>query len=331
MQRAIAKAFTCCFINIYRVYDHDLTYGSIHPPCCYHSGQILHSKICSGIVSLPKSLRSIYHTSTMKIFVTVAATLAACAQTISADVSAGPTWGYHTRDANMIDSANWASEWDSCGGVRQSPIDIAISGMCGKGEAVPLKFGGSCSTYNLAEPHEPLEVDVVGGDCTVSVKDATYNMLQFHLHAPSEHTINGKALDASIHFVHASEDGDLLVVGILLEISAKSDPWLAPLLDALETVSSASQTDALTVELESYSKLIVDASQNSSVYNYPGSLTTPSCNETVDWWVVEKAVKISSIDFGRLHQDLVEYEITDNGNNARPAQPLNGRTVTRYN
>ncbi|OWY99645.1 Carbonic anhydrase, partial [Phytophthora megakarya] len=49
-----------------------------------------------------------------------------------------------------------------------------------------------------------------------------------------------------------------------------------------------------------------------------------------DWWVVSNPIKISSRDFGRLHQDLVEYHITDNGNNARPVQPLNGRNVVRY-
>ncbi|ETM57040.1 hypothetical protein L914_00083, partial [Phytophthora nicotianae] len=52
---------------------------------------------------------------------------------------------------------------------------------------------------------------------------------------------------------------------------------------------------------------------------------------TADWWVVQNPITISSVDFGRLHQDLLEYHITDNGNNARPVQPLNGRKVTRYN
>ena len=38
--------------------------------------------------------------------------------------------------------------------------------------------------------------------------------------------------------------------------------------------------------------------------------------------------KIVLID--RIHLDLLEYHITDNGNNARPPQPLNGRVVSRY-
>ena len=73
------------------------------------------------------------------------------------------------------------------------------------------------------------------------------------------------------------------------------------------------------------------ASKIGGIYNYPGSLTTPGCDGTVDWWVVQNPIMISSTDFGRLHKDLLEYQITDEGENARPVQPLNGRVVVRYN
>ncbi|KAG7392527.1 hypothetical protein PHYPSEUDO_000215 [Phytophthora pseudosyringae] len=269
----------------------------------------------------------------MKFIVAVAAAVAACAVTVSAsDVSTGPAWGYRANDASMVHTSKWADHWEACGGVRQSPIDIVTTAKAGKGKKPPLSFSGSCPQYNLTDPDEPLEVDVIGGNCAISVNDATYNMAQFHLHAPSEHTLNGKALDGEIHFVHSSSDGSaLLVVGIFLKIGAKSDPWLSPVLDALETVNSTEHSEAIVVRLKSYTSLIKQTCKTGGIYNYPGSLTTPGCAETVDWWVVQNPIKISSIDFGRLHQDLVEYHITDNGNNARPAQPLNGRTVTRYN
>ena len=82
---------------------------------------------------------------------------------------------------------------------------------------------------------------------------------------------------------------------------------------------------------KSYSTMVRQAASIGGIYNYAGSLTTPGCEENADWWVVQNPIKISSIDFGRLHQDLVEYQITDDGDNARPVQPLNGRVVTRYN
>ncbi|KAG6584761.1 putative carbonic anhydrase [Phytophthora cinnamomi] len=270
----------------------------------------------------------------MKFIASISAIVAACALTVSADVSTGPVWGYRANDASMVHTSKWAEHWKACGGVRQSPIDIKTVAKSGKGKKSPLSFSGRCSQYNLTEPHEPLEVDNIGGNCVASVNKASYKMAQFHLHTPSEHTVDGKAHDGEIHFVHKSSDGSaLLVVGIFLDISPKSDEWLAPVLDALETVNSTahSENEAITVELKSYSNLIKKASRTGGIYNYPGSLTTPGCDETADWWVVQTPIQISSTDFGRLHQDLVEYHITDNGNNARPVQPLNGRTVTRYN
>lgn len=35
---------------------------------------------------------------------------------------------------------------------------------------------------------------------------ATYRLLQFHLHWPSEHTINGYSFPLELHLVHANED-----------------------------------------------------------------------------------------------------------------------------
>ena len=37
---------------------------------------------------------------------------------------------------------------------------------------------------------------------------ATYQLIQFHIHSPSEHTIDGKHTDAEIHFVFGYESGD---------------------------------------------------------------------------------------------------------------------------
>ena len=75
-------------------------------------------------------------------------------------------------------------------------------------------------------------------------------MKQFHLHAPSEHTLNGKPMDGGIHFVHSNNDGSaLLVVGIFLTIGPKSDGWLGPVLDALERVNSTERSNAVVVNL----------------------------------------------------------------------------------
>jgi carbonic anhydrase len=47
-----------------------------------------------------------------------------------------------------------------------------------------------------------------------------YNPLQFHFHAPSEHTIDGHLMDLEVHFVHTLTDDNnkYAVVGIFFDV-----------------------------------------------------------------------------------------------------------------
>ncbi|KUF84264.1 hypothetical protein AM588_10000659 [Phytophthora nicotianae] len=146
----------------------------------------------------------------------------------------------------------------------------------------------------------------------------------------SEHTLNGEHLDGEVHFVHSNTDGSaLLVVGVFLKAvdGGETDPWVASVLDALDTVSMNSTVGMSTT---SYADVINAAADAQGVFNYAGSLTTPACSEIVDWWVVKQPVKLSTTDLKRLQSQLKELPITDDGKNARPVHPLNGRVVTAY-
>lgn len=60
-------------------------------------------------------------------------------------------------------------------------------------------------------------------------------------------------------------------------------------------------------------------SSTSSYYTYLGSLTTPPCSENVTWIVLKKPEKFSQAQFEAFRRIL--------GNDFRPLQDLNGRTV----
>ena len=47
-------------------------------------------------------------------------------------------------------------------------------------------------------------------------------LLQYHIHTPSEHTFSGYQADLEIHFVHQGDDGKYTVIGILCDES--NDP-----------------------------------------------------------------------------------------------------------
>ena len=44
-----------------------------------------------------------------------------------------------------------------------------------------------------------------------------YSLVQFHFHAPSEHTLNGRHYPMEMHLVHKSDSGRLAVIGVFIE------------------------------------------------------------------------------------------------------------------
>ncbi|ETK97353.1 hypothetical protein F441_00092 [Phytophthora nicotianae CJ01A1] len=267
----------------------------------------------------------------MKLLAIITTLLTCAVSTVSvaADGVEAAEWGYKYNDFSMASPDQWSEHYPTCGGLKQSPVDLEISAGC-YGEPRPLTFTGACTEYNLTQTSETFKATVNNGSCVVSANNAAYNMLQFHLHAPSEHTLNGEHLDGEVHFVHSNTDGSaLLVVGVFLKAvdGGETDPWVASVLDALDTVSMNSTVGMSTT---SYADVINAAADAQGVFNYAGSLTTPACSEIVDWWVVKQPVKLSTTDLKRLQSQLKELPITDDGKNARPVHPLNGRVVTAY-
>ncbi|EEY66952.1 carbonic anhydrase, putative [Phytophthora infestans T30-4] len=240
----------------------------------------------------------------MKFFTAASPLIAACALTeitVSAQTTGAP-WGYKTNDPTMGGPAQWADHYPTCGGSRQSPIDITTT-TGGSLATRSLAFSGECANFNLTQATDTFVASVVGGSCAASANGASYSMAQFHIHAPSEHTLDGKPLDGEVHFVHSNADGSALMgVGVFRQVA-----------------------NAGTTDSGSYANVV--SSNAVRTYNYPGSLTTPGCDEIVDWWVVQQPMSISSADFTRLPTQRKELSVTDNGNNARPVLPLNGRTV----
>ncbi|KAL3808851.1 hypothetical protein ACJIZ3_000197 [Penstemon smallii] len=101
-----------------------------------------------------------------------------------------------------------------------------------------------------------------------------------------------------LHIVHTSLNGDIAVIGVLYNFGL-SDPFLARLSPYLRKVSHEEETG---VGILNPWETNFDGS---AYYRYIGSLTTPPCSENITWTVIKK---------GSM-------------GNARPIQPLNGRTV----
>lgn len=217
----------------------------------------------------------------------------------------GPAeWSY----AGETGPANWASldsDYATCAGPEQSPIDIVTEAADQETSTINLDYESVEGT--LKDTGKVLQMDLGGG--TVTIDGKAYDLIQFHFHTPSEHTIDGESYPAEVHLVHAAEDGMLAVIGVMFEEGEANE--------ALSTLWSA------LPNMEDSASMTFDASslfpEDGNTYTYDGSLTTPPCSEVVSWHVMATPVSISS--------EQLEALTTMHDNTNRPIQPLNDREI----
>lgn len=158
--------------------------------------------------------------------------------------------------------------------------------------------------------------------------ESEFEALQFHVHAPSENTINGQHMDLEIHFVHQYVGGGLGgVLSVMFDTEVGGD---AENLFINQLINGAWPSDGNKV---SNRAVFVDGFLTNSIdtdefWSFDGSLTTPPCTEGIKWTVLKKVQSISPSQLARFTSQWAG-DLTfagGNGNN-RAVQPRNGRDV----
>jgi len=203
-------------------------------------------------------------------------------------------------------------------GKSQSPIDIRNAEASKSAEIraaykpASLRIVHNIHTADVVNTGHSIQVNFPQGD-SLTIGDATYSLLQFHFHGPSEHTVNGKHFPMEMHLVHMSADKKLAVISVLIE-QGKANKAFDPIWANLPNKRG------IETHLEN---VIVDVEQlmpkNRSAYRYDGSLTTPPCSEGVKWIVVKDPVQLSEAQIKAFGAIVWK--------NNRPVQRLNGRKV----
>jgi carbonic anhydrase len=195
-------------------------------------------------------------------------------------------------------------------GLQQSPVDLTSALTVRMPSPVPRWTPATGAT--VVNNGHTLQVNLsnAGG---VTLDGKAYTLKQFHFHHPSEHTIDGKVFPLEVHLVHAAADGDLAVVGVMLEEGAVNGS-----LDPIWSVAPIHEGEVrVAAQIDPYTFLPSEA----GAYRYEGSLTTPPCSETVHWTVMAKPATASA---GQLAAFASLFPL-----NARPVQPLNRRYVLK--
>ena len=217
-------------------------------------------------------------------------------------------WGY----AGATGPDRWASldpAFSNCAeGRRQSPIDLTGYADA-PGEPLAFDYGGGAPEtigYDglfLHVRYAPGNRFVAGG--------AVSEVVQAHLHTPSEHLVDGDAFPVELHVVHQYAEG-YAVIGVLFEPGAPS-PFVQAFIDGVPP-RGAEAAAGPAFDLAA----LVPA--DPAHYRYDGSTTTPPCVEPVDWYVLRERRTVSPEQAARLRA-------LHGGANARPVQPLGDRRI----
>ncbi|MCW3478139.1 carbonic anhydrase family protein [Neisseriaceae bacterium JH1-16] len=217
----------------------------------------------------------------------------------------GPQWDYqHTGDWGTL-----RADYQLCKlGQTQSPVDIRGARSA---KLAPLRLDYQPGQAELLNNGHAIELKPAAGN-RLTLADGGFELLQLHFHTPSEELIEGKRYPLVAHLVHKNAKGELAVVAVLFE-QGRDNPALAPLLAALPEQAGTSRP--LAAPFDPAALLPTQR----GYYAYTGSLTTPPCSEGVRWQVFKQPVELSERQLAAFQR---LYPM-----NARPVQPLNGRTV----
>jgi|GEM_PF-110122 len=224
-----------------------------------------------------------------------------------ASASEGVHWSYEGNTG----PAYWgvlSPDYALCAsGQSQSPIDIPPSAATNPAD---LGLTYNPSALNIFNNGHTIQVNYDPGSA-LKIDGDTYELVQYHFHAASEHTVSGKQRPMELHLVHKNAKNQLAVVGVFLEQGVENAAY-APIFNNLPAKEGEPHAvpgvkvdgDDLLPAVKTY-------------WRYNGSLTTPPCTEGVKWLVMNTPVAVSA---GQIGKYTAIYP-----NNARPVQPLGNR------
>jgi carbonic anhydrase len=205
--------------------------------------------------------------------------------------------------------------------VPQSPVDINARHSCVA--ALPRLVATRRSAVtevwrNTGSPDHEATIRVAADPPagTLDLGGKSYELRQYHLHAPAEHSIGGRFAAMEIHYVFEAADGSLAVVARLVD-EGPADAEYGPLLAGMPVTRDQSVT---TLSADPLGHVLRPWLDQPKSYRYVGSLTTPPFTGDVAWIVL-----VDRITFSAAQMDRFKH-LFPHGNTLE-VQPIGDRVV----
>ena len=246
--------------------------------------------------------------------------VAACADdSDDSHAAAAHTGAVHWTYSGDTGPAKWGTldtTYATCkDGTSQSPIDIAAATVHSDHLLTGITLKHADSPINIVNNGHTIQVNYAAGSM-IEYGGKSYELLQFHFHAHSEHTVDGNSFPMEAHFVHKATDGTLAVIGVFIKAGAKNTLLEKVFANLPKTENATESVTGATVN----AKAILESAATDKGWTYDGSLTTPPCTEGVKWIVMESPIEADAAQI-KAYTDLFS-------DNFRPVQPLGTRHVT---
>lgn len=203
-------------------------------------------------------------------------------------------------------------EGSECGGKYQSPINIVNYTQDSTLEPLKVSYSDSTHIHDVLNNGHSIQYNFDPGDY-ITLHNKKYGLKQFHFHEPAEHLIEGVRYPMELHLVHVNDAGQYAVLAIMAKEGKSSEPF-----DFLEShlPVQVGYTEIVDMAFD----MNLNLPNQKTYFTYTGSLTTPPCSESVEWFIFKEPITISLEQVEKL-RELMPL------NNYRDEQPHNGRTI----
>lgn len=162
---------------------------------------------------------------------------------------------------------------------------------------------------------------------TTTFQGADFRLVQFHMHTPSEHHVDGEYFPLEVHMVHqavgtfppllhtptqttqthtnphAADETQIAVMALLFQLSPSgSDPLISSLTPSLSSIQTPGSKVDIPAGVDFTSAMA--RMESSDILQYSGSLTTPPCAEGVTFLVVKEPLALGVEDYNAIKKTV---------------------------